>query len=216
MTNPFRDADTKYKYDLLVQKTHKVTGLQYLGKTSRSDPYTYPGSGKRWRAHLEVHGYDFETEILAESEDPTEIAKIGLHYSNLWNVVADENWANLKPESGDGGTFTHTTEAKKKIGDARRGKTNGFKGKSYEEIQKDAFAAQMRREAHSKLMLEKNPFKGKKHSAETRQQMVESAKLRAALSEEDRKSRWGRLKGKPWSEARRAAQVAKKLNKGIQ
>jgi hypothetical protein len=200
----------------LYKKTHKVTGLQYLGKTSRADPYAYLGSGKRWRAHLEKHGYEFDTEILAESDDPIEIVKIGLHYSNLWNIVADENWANLKPESGDGGTFTHTTEAKKKIGNARRGKANGFKGKSYEEIQQDTVAAQKRRENHSKLMLENNPFKGKTHSVETRQQMAESAKLRATLSEEDRKARWGHHKGKPWSDARRAAQLAKKLNKGKQ
>jgi hypothetical protein len=200
----------------LYKKTHKITGLQYLGKTSRADPYTYPGSGKRWRAHLNKYGYDFDTEILAESEDSVEIVKLGLHYSNLWNVVADENWANLKPESGDGGTFTHTAEAKKKIGDACRGKASGFKGKSYEEIQKNTDAAKKRRENHSKLMLENNPFKGKSHSAETRQKMAESAKLRSTLSEEERKARWGQHKGKPWSEARRAAQLQKKLNKGKQ
>ena len=198
----------------LYKKTHKVTGLQYLGKTARPDPYSYPGSGKRWRAHLDKHGYYFDTEILVESEDPTEIAKMGVHYSNLWNVVDDENWANLKPESGDGGTFVHTNEAKKKIGDARRGKANGFKGKTYEEIQKNSEAAKQRRKNHSKLMLENNPFKGKSHSLETKQKMAESAKLRSTLSEEDRKARWGQLKGKPWSEARRAAQTAKKLSKG--
>jgi len=197
----------------LYKKTHKITGLQYLGKTSRADPYTYPGSGKRWRAHLEKHGYEFDTEILVETTDPAEIVKMGVHYSNLWNVVADENWANLKPESGDGGTFKHTPEAKKKISDAQRGKATGFKGKSYEEIQKDTTTVQKRRENQSKLMLENNPFKGKSHSSETRQQMVESAKLRATLSEEDRKARWGHHKGKPWSEARRAAQLARNLTK---
>jgi hypothetical protein len=98
----------------LYKKTHNVTGLQYLGKTSRKDPYTYPGSGKRWRAHLDKHGYEFTTEILIESDDPSKIAKMGLYYSNLWNVVKDKHWANLKPESGDGGTFEHTPEAKKK------------------------------------------------------------------------------------------------------
>ena len=65
-------------------------------------------------------------------------------------------------------------------------------------------------------MLENNPFKGKSHSLETRQKMVESAKLRSTLTDEERKARWGQLKGKPWSEARRAAQIAKKLNKGKQ
>jgi hypothetical protein len=200
----------------LYKKTHRVTGLQYLGKTARPDPYTYPGSGKRWRAHLDKHGYEFDTEILIESEDPLEIARMGVHYSNLWNVVEDDSWANLKPESGDGGTFVHTSEAKKKIGDARRGKASGFKGKSYNEIQKDSEAAKQRRENHSKLMLENNPFKGKSHSLETRQKMTEAAKLRSTLTEEDRKDRWGHHKGKPWSEARRAAQLAKKLNKGKQ
>ena len=34
--------------------------------------------------------------------------------------------------------------------------------------------------------------------------------------DEDRKARWGHHKGKPWSEARRAAQLEKKLNKGKQ
>jgi hypothetical protein len=200
----------------LYKKTHRVTRLQYLGKTANLNPYTYPGSGKRWRAHLDKHGYEFDTEILVESNDPGEIARMGLYYSKLWNVVEDENWANLKPESGDGGTFIHTDEARKKIGNARRGKASGFKGLSYEEIQKNNEAAQHRREKHSKLMLENNPFKGKSHSVETRQQMVESAKLRSTLSEEDRKARWGHHKGKPWSEARRAAQLEKKLNKGKQ
>jgi len=200
----------------LYKKTHRVTRLQYLGKTANLNPYTYPGSGKRWRAHLDKHGYEFDTEILVESNDPGKIARMGLYYSKLWNVVEDENWANLKPESGDGGTFIHTDEARKKIGDARRGKASGFKGLSYEEIQKNNEAAQHRREKHSKLMLENNPFKGKSHSVETRQQMVESAKLRSTLSEEDRKARWGHHKGKPWSEARRAAQLEKKLNKGKQ
>jgi hypothetical protein len=46
--------------------------------------------------------------------------------------------------------------------------------------------------------------------------MAESAKLRSTLSEEERKARWGQHKGKPWSEARRAAQLQKKLNKGKQ
>ena len=53
-----------FKPTYLYVKTHRITGLQYLGKTSRTDPYSYPGSGKRWRAHLDKHGYDFETKIF--------------------------------------------------------------------------------------------------------------------------------------------------------
>ena len=86
----------------LYKKTHRKTGLQYLGKTKR-DPYEYQGSGKRWINHINKHGYDVETEILLETDDHNQIIELGLHYSKLWNVVESPEWANLKVEQGDGG-----------------------------------------------------------------------------------------------------------------
>jgi hypothetical protein len=35
----------------LYKKTHRKTGLKYLGYTSR-DPFSYTGSGKYWSRHL--------------------------------------------------------------------------------------------------------------------------------------------------------------------
>lgn len=93
----------------LYTKTHKITGLKYLGYTGKADPHKYPGSGIHWVRHLKLHGYDFSTEILHECQSKTEIKERGLYYSELWDIVnvKDENgkkiWANLKPESGDGG-----------------------------------------------------------------------------------------------------------------
>lgn len=194
----------------LYIKTHRATGLKYLGKTSSKDPHSYPGSGKRWRAHLDKHGYDFDTEILLESNDPIKIKEAGLYYSKIWNIVEDVMWANLKPESGDGGTFIHTEEAKEKIGKSSKGKPSLYKGMTYEEIQKDIDKAIERKENHSKWMKENNPYRGKKHSEEVRKKMKESASKRLALSEEERKQSWGHLKGKPWSEARRLAQANRK------
>jgi len=86
----------------LYLKTHNKTGLKYLGKTV-GNPYTYLGSGKRWQKHLAKHGNDITTEILLETEDAQELATIGLHYSNLWNIVEDQSFANMRPETGDGG-----------------------------------------------------------------------------------------------------------------
>lgn len=86
----------------LYKKTHRKTGLKYLGKTIR-DPFKYKGSGQRWQHHIKKHGYDVDTEILLETVDETELIKWGLYYSNLWNVVSSQEWANLKPESGNGG-----------------------------------------------------------------------------------------------------------------
>lgn len=194
----------------LYIKTHRKTGLKYLGKTSSSDPYSYPGSGKRWRAHLDKYGYDFDTKILLESDDPAKIKEAGLHYSNMWNVVDDASWANLKPESGDGGPFLHSEDAKKKIGNASRGKPSPYKGMTYEEIQKDPIKASERKQQHQKWMTENNPYRGKTHSNESKEKMKNSASKRSLLTEEERKQSWGHLKGKPWSEARRLAQQNRK------
>lgn len=89
-------------YTLYV-KTHKITGLKYLGQTSQKDPHKYPGSGKYWISHLNKHGYDYTTEVLHECQSKEELKEQGLYYSNIWNVVESNTWANLKPESGIGG-----------------------------------------------------------------------------------------------------------------
>jgi hypothetical protein len=85
----------------LYKKTHNVTGLQYLGKTTRN-PFTYKGSGVYWSTHIKKHGYDVTTVKLKECGTNEEVKKWGLYYSNLWNVVVNSLWANLIPESGEG------------------------------------------------------------------------------------------------------------------
>lgn len=86
----------------LYLKTHRFTGLSYLGKTTR-DPYKYKGSGLRWRRHLAKHGNDVFTVILFESEDKNKLKEQGEYYSSLWNVVTNLGFANMRPEAGDGG-----------------------------------------------------------------------------------------------------------------
>ena len=86
----------------LYVKTHKVTGLKYLGKTER-DPYTYSGSGVRWKRELNKYGNDVETEVLFQSENIEDIRKKGLYYSALWNIVESNEWANFIEENGSGG-----------------------------------------------------------------------------------------------------------------
>jgi hypothetical protein len=92
----------------LYVKTHRITGLKYLGKTKRN-PLIYPGSGVYWKRHLVVHGKAHETEILKECQSNQEIKHWGKYYSDLWDIVnavdnlGNKIWANLKPEEGDGG-----------------------------------------------------------------------------------------------------------------
>lgn len=183
----------------LYLKTHRKTGLKYLGKTSR-DPYEYEGSGTHWLRHIKKYGNDVDTEILKECKDNAEVKHWGLHFSELWNIVESTDWANLKPELGDGGCTP--------------GRPCKHKGMTYEEIQKDSEKALARKKKHSKMMSENNPFKDKEHTTDTKALMQEKALLhRSSLSKEERKKTYGsQHKGKPWSEARRNAQLKKKEN----
>lgn len=125
----------------LYVKTHRNTGLQYLGYTAKKDPHKYTGSGKRWLLHLQKHGYDYETQVLHRCMSKSSIRAWGLFYSKLWSVVSSNKWANLKEENGDGGGCfgkingmygkTHTEEVRKKLALIP---VKHLKGKSYEEI----------------------------------------------------------------------------------
>ena len=105
-------------YTLYV-KTHRKTGLKYLGQTSRN-PFTYPGSGVDWKSHLRQHGNDVVTEVIWQTTDQEERNRQGRFYSALWHVVTaaddfgDKIWANKIPETGGGGA-TMTSERAKKI-----------------------------------------------------------------------------------------------------
>jgi hypothetical protein len=86
----------------LYVKTHNITGLKYLGKTTQ-DPFVYKGSGKRWKAHIAKHGYNVTTEIIGVYQSNGDLAFVGKQLSEKWDIVNSSEWANLKPESGDGG-----------------------------------------------------------------------------------------------------------------
>jgi len=97
----------EYMYYLMIKK-HNKTGLKYLCQTRRKDPYLYSGSGSYWKMHLESHGYDISTEILGTYENKKTLNEAGVYYSNLFNVVDSEGWANLRVENGDGGDTSKT------------------------------------------------------------------------------------------------------------
>jgi hypothetical protein len=91
----------------LYKKTHRKTGLMYLGYTKK-DPKKYQGSGVRWTKHLIKHGSDVETEILCECSTKDEVKEKGRYYSNIWNVVESDDWANMKVEEADGGDMSYS------------------------------------------------------------------------------------------------------------
>jgi len=96
----------------LYLKTHNITGLNYLGKTVQ-DPYTYRGSGKYWTRHLQQHGNDVSTTVLAECSTIEEFISISIYYSKLYDVVNSSEFANLIEEVGDGGDTSQSENYKK-------------------------------------------------------------------------------------------------------
>jgi len=85
----------------LYVKTHNKTGLKYLGQTIRN-PFKYKGSGKRWQNHINFHGYDVITSILLITEIKQEMIDTAIFFSNLFNIVKSNEWANIVAETGNG------------------------------------------------------------------------------------------------------------------
>lgn len=90
----------------LYVKQHTKTGLKYFGKTVKSDPYSYLGSGKLWVPHIRKHGTQYvETIELWKFEDQEEAIKFAIEFSNVNDIVNSENWANLVIEDAKDGAF---------------------------------------------------------------------------------------------------------------
>lgn len=107
-------------------KTHKTTGLKYLGKTCKQDPHKYTGSGTYWKKHLKKHGKDYDTEIVGEFDSEDLCTEFCLKFSKENDIVNSTEWANLQEENGtDGAPFGHaphkfTEEQKLKISESSR------------------------------------------------------------------------------------------------
>jgi len=110
----------------LYIKTHNITGLKYLGQTSKQDPYLYCGSGKHWVTHLKEYGFNVRTEILSVCISKQELSATGRYYSEYYKILSavdnygNRIWANKIPETGGGGT--PTSETRKKLSVSQLGR----------------------------------------------------------------------------------------------
>lgn len=121
----------KKNYTLYV-KTHRRTGLKYLGQT-RQNAFTYKGSGKDWVAHLIEYGNDVHTEIILQTEKWAELTNMGRYYSNYYNIVnavddfGNKIWANRIRETGGGSC--ENVALSWKIEKTRNARVDGLKKK---------------------------------------------------------------------------------------
>lgn len=94
-----------FKPTFLYIKEHTETKLKYFGKTTRSDPTKYSGSGKYWLNHINAHGRDkvitLWYKLFTDKDELISFAKI---FSEENNISKSDEWANLCYENGtDGG-----------------------------------------------------------------------------------------------------------------
>ena len=145
-------------YTLYI-KTHKKTGLKYLGQT-HYDPYEYKGSGIDWKKHIKQHGDDIATQVIYSGKNRNEMASLGRYYSNLYRITTSVDdfgnriWANRTIENGGGGWnigYTYSAEERKKFGHTKH------KGSKRTDKQK-----QEMKDNHADFSGSNNPNYGKK------------------------------------------------------
>jgi len=161
----------------LYVKTHNKTGLKYLGYTNGNDS-RYSGSGKYWKRHLQKYGWDISTNYIAAFDNKNDLAYAGKFWSQHWNTVKSNDWANLCEETGNGG---NTSKGKKRPDLSERNrqriwsKTSRNKvrlallGKSLSEQTKEKI-----RKAHLGV---NNHFFGKHHTEESKEKMRQRFKV---------------------------------------
>jgi len=86
----------------LYIKTHNKTGLKYFGKTTRDDVSTYRGSGTYWNKHINFHGNDVFTEVVASfhEDEEMQLKEFAIDFSIKNSIVDSRDWANLVEENG--------------------------------------------------------------------------------------------------------------------
>jgi hypothetical protein len=104
-----------YKPTRLYIKQHSLTGMRYFGKTIREDIYDYLGSGVKWWNHLNVYGKEYVETIWVSDwfENPIELQQFALAFSEIFDIVDSNEWANLKEEDGlKGGKMSPESQLK--------------------------------------------------------------------------------------------------------
>jgi len=168
----------------LYIKQHSVTKKKYFGKTSKTDPIKYLGSGTYWLRHIKKHGKQFvETLWVSDIYHDTSIVDIALHFSSENDIVGSDEWANLQVENGLDGASTRSQESiskGKSTNIERYGVDNWGKSDAGKEHNRDSVHHQILNGLHTStnggseiikrtnarmLSLGTHPFQGKHGSA---------------------------------------------------
>lgn len=160
----------------LYVKTHNETGLKYFGYTESENPHEYRGSGKKWKRHIKKYGYDVTTKIIFSSEDRDITKQKALFYSEFFDIVISNEWANLTIEQLEGG-FTHinnSEEIRKKATEKKR--LNGWFAADKNPMFGKKHSEDVKKKHSERMAGSNNPNYNKKLSESTKKKMSESKK----------------------------------------
>lgn len=122
---------------LYVKQCPHCSGL-YFGRTEKSNPIYYKGSGKYWKNHLKKHNVNPINIKLWSFDSQDKCTKFALRFSKFYNIVKSKKWFNEKDENGqhNWGPCSHKGKTYEEIyGPNGAEKMLQYKkGKTYEEI----------------------------------------------------------------------------------
>lgn len=177
------------KNTYLYIKEHAITGMKYFGKTTRLDIESYLGSGVYWNNHLKIHGKKHVKTLWISKPftDENDIKEFAVFFSEEFDIVNSDKWANLIVEDGLHGKFPPlqmTDELRKKLSYAAKNR----KPISEETRNKMSIAAKNRSQEHKDNLSRSRTglLLGRKASDETKLKMSKTriGKKRKPHSEE--------------------------------
>eukprot|EP01083_Nonionella_stella_P112012 328983_1 len=138
------DAIQRFRKTKVYVKTHNITGLKYMGKSTLPtypQVHKYHGSGPVWLDECRQHGFDYSTEIIGEFNDAIECYNFCIAYSKEHDIKKSDEWANKMWEDGLGlgSLYTRNMNEKERAEHGhkvRKAKKNMAKGK-YEQMCKN-------------------------------------------------------------------------------
>lgn len=200
--------------------------LLYFGKTIKTDPVRYSGSGVRWQRHLKKHNAVAVHVKARLFKDQSKCIRHALRFSKEHDIIDSPLWANCVAEDGiDGGVIglKLSKEARTKISATHKGvpKSEEQRAKMSANHARHRLGLEVPEKTKNKISKsmrgkhdgEKNPFFGRQHSAETKELIsrMQSGKNNAffgkhhsdstrAIMSQQRKGRPPANKGVPMSE----------------
>jgi hypothetical protein len=86
----------------------ELAGIKYFGKSVKENISSYRGSGKIWKDRIKKYGpANVKTIWISEwFNEPEHLVDFALLFSEIYDIVNSNEWANHKPENGLDGGFT--------------------------------------------------------------------------------------------------------------